>query len=136
MYGNCAHGWTDPASAAYREREAAQVRKTPSWPRSWASFALLLLCFHGNAWANSHLLGQPSTLLAACQSHTVMLRFYTDLFPTPPPVPTRSAEPGLKVKSTGLAQNSQVDPAVWLKIPIPQVRRIGSPQITFFWQDR
>ena len=31
-----------------------------------------------------------------------------------------------KVKSTGLTQNSQVDPAVWLKIPI---RAVGLTQI-------
>jgi hypothetical protein len=42
----------------------AQVRKTPSWPRSWANFSLLQLCFHSNAWANLHVLGQPDTLLA------------------------------------------------------------------------
>ena len=66
VYGNCAHGWTDPASAAYREREAAHVRKTPGWPRSWADFTLRLLCFHGNAWANSHLLG-PTWHLSRCR---------------------------------------------------------------------
>jgi hypothetical protein len=44
---------------------AAQVRKTPSWPRSRANFALLALYFRGNAWANSHLLGQPNAFLAA-----------------------------------------------------------------------
>jgi hypothetical protein len=41
-----------------------QVRKTPSWPRSWASFSLLLLYSHGNAWASWRLLGQPNTCLA------------------------------------------------------------------------
>ena len=36
---------------------ANQVRKSPSWPRSWANFSLLQLCSHRNAWANLHLLG-------------------------------------------------------------------------------
>jgi MFS family permease len=30
----------------------AQVRKTPSWPRSWVNFSRLLLYSHRNAWAN------------------------------------------------------------------------------------
>jgi hypothetical protein len=38
--------------------------KTPSWPRSWANFSLLWMYPHRNVWANSHLLGQPNTLLA------------------------------------------------------------------------
>jgi hypothetical protein len=42
----------------------AKVRKTPSWPRSWANFSLLSLYSHRNAWANLHLLGQRDTLLA------------------------------------------------------------------------
>ena len=52
-----------PAKAQmYREEHAAlQVRKTPSWPRSWANFGLLELYFHRNAWANLHLLGQPNS---------------------------------------------------------------------------
>ena len=45
-----------------------QVRKTPSWPRSWANFSLLWLYSHNNAWANLHLLGQPNTFLAASWS--------------------------------------------------------------------
>ena len=40
---------------------AGQVRKMPSWPRSWANSSLLQLYSHRNAWANSHLLGQPNT---------------------------------------------------------------------------
>jgi hypothetical protein len=36
-----------------------EVRKTPSWPRSWANFSLLHLYSHRNAWANLHLLHQP-----------------------------------------------------------------------------
>ena len=41
-----------------------EVRKMPSWPRSWANFSLLQLYSHRNAWANLHLLGQPNTFLA------------------------------------------------------------------------
>jgi hypothetical protein len=40
---------------------AIKVRKTPSWPRSWANFSLSQLCSHSNAWANLHLLGHPDT---------------------------------------------------------------------------
>jgi hypothetical protein len=40
-----------------------KVRKTPSWPRSWASVSLLSLYPHRNARANLHILGQPDTLL-------------------------------------------------------------------------
>jgi hypothetical protein len=39
------------------EAAAAKVRKTPSWPRSWANFSLLALYSPRNAWANLHLLG-------------------------------------------------------------------------------
>jgi Ca2+-binding EF-hand superfamily protein len=42
-----------------------QVRKTPSWPRSWANFSLLQLYSHRNAWANLHLLGQPNTFVVS-----------------------------------------------------------------------
>ena len=52
------------AAEAAEANERPQVRKTPSWPRSWASFSLLQLHSHRNAWANSHLLGQPNTFLA------------------------------------------------------------------------
>ena len=41
-----------------------QVRKTPSWPRSWANCSLLWLYSHRNAWANLHLLGQLNNFLA------------------------------------------------------------------------
>ena len=34
-----------------------QVRKTPSWPRSWANCSLLSLHSHGDAWANWHIFG-------------------------------------------------------------------------------
>jgi hypothetical protein len=37
------------------------VRKTPSWPGSWANFSPS----HRSAWANLRLLGQPNTSLAA-----------------------------------------------------------------------
>ena len=42
----------------------AAVRKTPSWPRSWANFSLSSLYSHRNAWADLHRLGQPNTFLA------------------------------------------------------------------------
>ena len=42
----------------------AEVRKTPSWPRSWANFSLLCLYSHRNAWAGLHFSGQPNTFLA------------------------------------------------------------------------
>jgi hypothetical protein len=47
---------------------AAKVRKTPSWPRSWANFNFLSLYPRRNAWANLHLLGQPNTFLAAARA--------------------------------------------------------------------
>jgi hypothetical protein len=34
-----------------------QVRKTPSWPRSWANCSPVQLYSHRNAWANLHLFG-------------------------------------------------------------------------------
>jgi hypothetical protein len=43
---------------------ALKVRRTPSWPRSWANFSLFCLYSHRNVWANSHLLGQPNSFLA------------------------------------------------------------------------
>jgi hypothetical protein len=42
----------------------SQVRKAPSWSRSWANFNHLQLYSHRNAWANLHVLGQPNTFLA------------------------------------------------------------------------
>jgi hypothetical protein len=44
---------------------STKVRKTSSWPRSWANFRLLYLNSHRTEWPNFHLLGQPNTLLAA-----------------------------------------------------------------------
>jgi hypothetical protein len=41
-----------------------QVRKAPSWFRSWSNVRLLLLRSHRNAWADLHFLGQPNTFLA------------------------------------------------------------------------
>jgi hypothetical protein len=38
--------------AAVKRESAAQVRKTPSWPRSWANLSLLSLYSHWNARAN------------------------------------------------------------------------------------
>jgi hypothetical protein len=48
----------DPAFSL--QSPAAQVRKTPSWSRSWANFSLLQRYSHGNAWASLHFLGQPN----------------------------------------------------------------------------
>ena len=45
-------------------RGELKVRTMQSWPRSWANFSLLQLYSHRNAWANSHIVGQPDTLLA------------------------------------------------------------------------
>ena len=65
--GMVAYTWStlpptgDPLGPRWR---AGKVRKTPSWPRSWANFSLLSLYSHRNAWTNLHLLGQPDTFLA------------------------------------------------------------------------
>ena len=32
--------------------DVGKVRKTPSWPRSWANLSLLQLYSHSQAWAN------------------------------------------------------------------------------------
>jgi hypothetical protein len=45
------------AELGARTDVAWQVRKTPSWPRSWANFSLLYLYPHWSARANLHLLG-------------------------------------------------------------------------------
>jgi hypothetical protein len=42
-----------------------QVRRTPSWPKSWANFSLLQLYSYLNVWANLRPLGQPDTFIAA-----------------------------------------------------------------------
>ena len=47
-----------------RVGQRPQVRKKPSWPRSWANSSLLSLYSHRSARANLHLLGQPDTLPA------------------------------------------------------------------------
>jgi hypothetical protein len=51
------------AHGGYGE-DCREVRKTPSWPRSWANFSLLSLYSRRNACANLHLLGQPNTFFA------------------------------------------------------------------------
>jgi hypothetical protein len=58
--------WTGAAYADVQKLVAHvdKVRKTPSWPRSWANFSPLQLCSHRNAWANLHLLGQPNSFYA------------------------------------------------------------------------
>jgi hypothetical protein len=50
--------------AAWNGHVVLQVRTTSICPRSWASFSLLWLYSHPNAWANLHILGQPNTFLA------------------------------------------------------------------------
>jgi hypothetical protein len=54
--GTCAALGLDPA---------AQVRKTPSLPRSWANFSLFSLHSHRNAGPNLHRLGLSDTFVAA-----------------------------------------------------------------------
>ena len=46
-------------------RFTLQVRKAPSWPRSWADFSLSWLYSHRNAWASLRLLGHPDAFHAA-----------------------------------------------------------------------
>ena len=41
-----------------------KVRKTPSWPRSWANFSLLWLCYHRDARANLCILWANLTPLS------------------------------------------------------------------------
>ena len=57
-------GGRDKLQATNADIVSLQVRKAPSWPRSWANFSPSQLCSHRNAWANLHLLGQPDTFLA------------------------------------------------------------------------
>ena len=59
--------WNETLTFSQPAKDAVmtiQVRKTPSWPRSWASFSLLSLYSHRNSRANLHCLGQPHTFLA------------------------------------------------------------------------
>ena len=49
------------AAEGHRAAAEGQVRKTPSWPRSWADFSLSQLYSHGNAWANLHLASGPTS---------------------------------------------------------------------------
>ena len=48
------------------EHYAEQVRKTPSWPCSWANFSLLSQYSHRKALANLHLFG-PTKHLSRCR---------------------------------------------------------------------
>jgi hypothetical protein len=47
--------------AGGRGRADAEVRKTPSRPRSWANFSRFHLYPHRDAWANLDRLGRPNT---------------------------------------------------------------------------
>jgi hypothetical protein len=49
-------------------RDLNQVRKTPSWPRTWASFSLFYPYSHRNAWANLHLLANLTPCSLQCQN--------------------------------------------------------------------
>ena len=63
----CESGWyADFLENSEKERAAlgGQVRKTLSWPRSWANSSLLDLYSRTNVWANLHRLGQPDTFFA------------------------------------------------------------------------
>ena len=56
------------------------MRKTPSWPRSWAIVSLLWLYSHRNSGADLHLLGQPNTFLALDGYYTNMrVPFYKSI---------------------------------------------------------
>jgi bifunctional pyridoxal-dependent enzyme with beta-cystathionase and maltose regulon repressor activities len=50
--------------AVYAGTAFDEVRKTPSWPRSWAHFSLLQLYSRRNTWANLSLLDQPNPCFA------------------------------------------------------------------------
>jgi hypothetical protein len=56
---------------ADRELWRGGVRKTPSWPRSWANFSPLQLCSYKNAWANLHILGQTNAFLARGRDQSI-----------------------------------------------------------------
>jgi hypothetical protein len=58
-------GWTVMVynyMVGYLQFSIEEVRKTPSWPRSWADLSLLSLHTRRNVWANLHLLGRPDAL--------------------------------------------------------------------------
>ena len=68
------HGEIDARAAAkaagkkekkLRGARMTRVRKTPSWPRSWASSSILWLHSHRSAGAISHILDQPNPFLAS-----------------------------------------------------------------------
>ena len=126
-----ARSHTAPVRVSEREREHAavararaqtQVRKTPSWPRSWANSSRLQLYSHMNAWANLHLLGQPNTILAARRwprrRHRSGVRPSVHRPRCLPRClrhsPTAAAARGCgqKVRSTGLAQFARLGPAL------------------------
>jgi hypothetical protein len=52
-----------------------QVRKTPSWPRSWANFSPLWLYSHRNIWADLQSNG-PISHLSRSQGYQETLREY------------------------------------------------------------
>jgi hypothetical protein len=58
------HGTTRFKEEMARRPKLQQVRKTPSWHRSWANFSRLWMHSHRDAWANWHRLGQLDTFLA------------------------------------------------------------------------
>jgi hypothetical protein len=109
-------------AAVARARAQTQVRKTPSWPRSWANSSRLQLYSHMNAWANLHLLGQPNTILAARRwprrHHRSGARPSVHRPRCLPRClrhsPTAAAARGCgqKVRSTGLAQFARLGPAL------------------------
>ena len=48
----------------WRLHRTTEVRKTPSWRRSWAKFSRLSPSSYRNAWASLRHLGRPNTFLA------------------------------------------------------------------------
>ena len=52
-----------PSVPLFAAFQMAQVRKAPSWSRSWACFSLQPLA------SNLYILGQPNTFLATCIGH-------------------------------------------------------------------
>jgi hypothetical protein len=54
-------GATENEETEEVDAAATQVRKPPSWPRSWTNFSRLLLYSHSDAWANLHLFGDKLT---------------------------------------------------------------------------
>jgi hypothetical protein len=73
------------AAAGHRDAPTTvlEVRKTPSWPRSWANFSLSLLYSHRNAWANLYILGQPKTFSRSLEAMTGFATAYRNLTAVP-----------------------------------------------------